>query len=77
LRQHKNTHLKKYKCSSCNQIYKYSSDATWHTKKVNSTCKDAKILVIDLQSTAPLASNQQEFSDDDDDDIVIDDDDPE
>ncbi|NBP01537.1 MAG: hypothetical protein EBU90_15630 [Proteobacteria bacterium] len=76
LSQHKDKHLKNYKCSVCKQIYIYLSDAKKHTRKVG-RCKDAEILVIDLKSTAPLPSNQQEFSDDDDDDIVIDDDDPE
>ena len=43
-----------------------------HTEKFG-VCNNAAIRVIDLKSTAPLASNQQEFSNDDDDDKVIDD----
>ena len=71
LSQHKDKHLKNYKCSVCKQIYIYLSDARKHTRNV-AICNNAEILVVNLTSTAPSASNQQEFLDDDD--IVIDDD---
>lgn len=71
LSQHKDKHLKNYKCSVCENIYFYLSDARKHTRKV-AICNNAEILVVNLTSTAPSASNQQEFLDDDD--IVIDDD---
>jgi len=66
LYKHIYKHLKKYKCSLCNKIYCDSSSVTKHIKK-SVECKNAKIRVVDLTSTAPSASNQQEFSDDDDD----------
>ncbi|MFS8507385.1 MAG: C2H2-type zinc finger protein [Candidatus Babeliales bacterium] len=71
LSQHKDKHLKNYKCSVCENIYFYLSDARKHTRNV-AICNNAEILVVNLTSTAPSASNQQEFLDDDD--IVIDDD---
>ena len=74
LYQHKQRHQQKYQCAACKVIYCWRSDARKHTEK-DGSCKNAEILVVNLTSTAPSASNQQEFSDDDDDDdIVIDDD---